>query len=83
MTRSSARRSAARAATGGSTTASTAAATPVRTPELDAFAEDFEDRHGLPVERLYVAKLLYGLTTLAEEGAFAPGTTVAAVSRPS
>ena len=53
------------------TTASTSAATPARTPELDAFADDFEDRHGLPVERLYVAKLLYGLTTLAEEGAFA------------
>ncbi|MFI6037017.1 1-aminocyclopropane-1-carboxylate deaminase/D-cysteine desulfhydrase [Streptomyces sp. NPDC051315] len=49
------------------------------TPALDAFAEDFEQRHGLPVERLYVAKLLYGLVTLAEEGAFAPGTAVAAV----
>ncbi|MFF4501900.1 1-aminocyclopropane-1-carboxylate deaminase/D-cysteine desulfhydrase [Streptomyces sp. NPDC001401] len=48
-------------------------------PELDAFAEDFEDRHGVPVERLYVAKLLYGLVTLLEEGAFARGTTVAAV----
>ncbi|MGW4561653.1 1-aminocyclopropane-1-carboxylate deaminase/D-cysteine desulfhydrase [Streptomyces sp. NPDC004561] len=48
-------------------------------PELDAFAADFEDRHGLPVERLYVAKLLYGLVALAEEGAFARGTTVAAV----
>ncbi|MGW5430651.1 1-aminocyclopropane-1-carboxylate deaminase/D-cysteine desulfhydrase [Streptomyces sp. NPDC004059] len=49
------------------------------TPALHAFAEDFEDRHGLPVERLYVAKLLYGLVTLAEEGAIARGTTVAAV----
>lgn len=49
------------------------------TPELDAFAEDFEQRHGLPVERLYVAKMLYGLVALVEEGAFAPGTTVAAV----
>ncbi|MER5431286.1 pyridoxal-phosphate dependent enzyme [Streptomyces sp. NPDC002588] len=48
-------------------------------PELDAFAEDFERRHGLPVERLYVAKLLYGLVALAEEGAFPRGTTVAAV----
>ncbi|MGJ5753438.1 1-aminocyclopropane-1-carboxylate deaminase [Streptomyces puniciscabiei] len=48
-------------------------------PELHAFAEDFEDRHGLPVERLYVAKVLYGLVALAEEGAFARGTTVAAV----
>jgi 1-aminocyclopropane-1-carboxylate deaminase len=50
-----------------------------RTPGLDAFAEDFEQRHGLPVERLYVAKLLYGLLELTEEGAFPPGTTVAAV----
>ncbi|WAT96756.1 1-aminocyclopropane-1-carboxylate deaminase/D-cysteine desulfhydrase [Streptomyces nigrescens] len=50
-----------------------------RTPELDAFAAAFEDRHGLPLERIYVAKLLYGLTTLAEEGAFTPGSTVAAV----
>lgn len=49
------------------------------TPAADAFAADFEDRHGLPVERLYVAKMLHGLTTLAEEGAFPPGSTVAAV----
>ncbi|MEV5877587.1 pyridoxal-phosphate dependent enzyme [Streptomyces sp. NPDC052101] len=49
------------------------------TPELHAFARDFEDRHGLPVERLYVAKLLYGLVTLADEGAFGRGTTIAAV----
>ncbi|MER5210895.1 pyridoxal-phosphate dependent enzyme [Streptomyces sp. NPDC002838] len=49
------------------------------TPALDAFAEDFEDRHALPVERLYVAKLLYALVTLAQEGAFARGTTIAAV----
>ncbi|MBL1085443.1 pyridoxal-phosphate dependent enzyme [Streptomyces actinomycinicus] len=49
------------------------------TPELTAFAQDFEERHGLPVERLYVAKLLYGLVTLAGEGAFARGTTIAAV----
>ncbi|MFF3463994.1 1-aminocyclopropane-1-carboxylate deaminase/D-cysteine desulfhydrase [Streptomyces sp. NPDC001984] len=49
------------------------------TPELDAFAENFETRHGLPVERLYVAKLLYGLVTLTDEGAFPRGTTVAAV----
>lgn len=49
------------------------------TPELDAFAADFEDRHGLPVERVYVAKLLFALTVLAEEGAFAPGSRVSAV----
>ncbi|MFB7338066.1 1-aminocyclopropane-1-carboxylate deaminase/D-cysteine desulfhydrase [Streptomyces adustus] len=49
------------------------------TPELDAFAADFEQRHGLPVERLYVAKLLYGLVILTEEGRLAPGSTLAAV----
>lgn len=49
------------------------------TPGLHAFADDFEDRHGLPVERLYVAKLLYALTVLAGEGAFPAGTSVAAV----
>ncbi|GAT80937.1 1-aminocyclopropane-1-carboxylate deaminase [Streptomyces sp. F-3] len=49
------------------------------TPELDAFAEDFTARHGVPVERLYVAKMLYALVALAEEGAFARGTTIAAV----
>ncbi|MER5180478.1 pyridoxal-phosphate dependent enzyme [Streptomyces sp. NPDC002896] len=49
-------------------------------PELEAFARDFEDRHGVPVERLYVAKMLYGLVTLADEGAFAAGTTLAAVT---
>jgi 1-aminocyclopropane-1-carboxylate deaminase len=49
------------------------------TPELEAFAEDFENRHGLPVERLYVAKLLYGLVVLTDEGAFPRGSTVVAV----
>ncbi|WP_329334863.1 pyridoxal-phosphate dependent enzyme [Streptomyces sp. NBC_00663] len=48
-------------------------------PELESFAKDFEDRHGVAVERLYVAKLLYGLVTLAEEGAFPAGSRVAAV----
>ncbi|MEU5597157.1 pyridoxal-phosphate dependent enzyme [Streptomyces sp. NPDC020298] len=46
---------------------------------LEAFAADFEDRHGLPVERLYVAKLLHALVTLTGEGAFPRGTTVTAV----
>ncbi|MFI8938598.1 1-aminocyclopropane-1-carboxylate deaminase/D-cysteine desulfhydrase [Streptomyces syringium] len=49
------------------------------TPALTAFADDFTTRHGLPLERLYVAKALHGLTTLAEEGAFARGMTVVAV----
>ncbi|MFH8704718.1 1-aminocyclopropane-1-carboxylate deaminase/D-cysteine desulfhydrase [Streptomyces rubrogriseus] len=49
------------------------------TPGLDAFAADFEHRHGLPVERVYVAKMLYALLALTEEGAFPRGTTLAAV----
>ncbi|MET9802301.1 pyridoxal-phosphate dependent enzyme [Streptomyces sp. NPDC006368] len=48
-------------------------------PALEAFADDFEQRHGLAIERVYVAKMLYGLVALTEEGAFPPGTTVAAV----
>jgi 1-aminocyclopropane-1-carboxylate deaminase/D-cysteine desulfhydrase-like pyridoxal-dependent ACC family enzyme len=48
--------------------------------ELTAFAADFAQRHGLPaLDRVYVAKLLYGLTTLAGEGAFPAGSTVTAV----
>ena len=48
-------------------------------PGLEAFADDFGSRHALPVERLYVAKLLYALVTLAGEGAFPRGATLAAV----
>lgn len=48
--------------------------------ELDDFAADFALRHTMPpVERVHVAKLLYGLTALAEGGGFAPGSTVTAV----
>ncbi|MEU3774038.1 pyridoxal-phosphate dependent enzyme [Streptomyces sp. NPDC032472] len=46
---------------------------------LESFAADFEARHGLPVERIYVAKLLWALTALAEAGSFARGTSVTAV----
>ena len=50
------------------------------TAGLEAFARDFQDRHGLPdLDRVYVAKMLHGLTALAGEGAFPPGTSVAAV----
>ncbi|MYW67460.1 pyridoxal-phosphate dependent enzyme [Streptomyces sp. SID8379] len=47
--------------------------------ELTAFAADFEDRHGVPVEPLYVAKTLYALLALTESGTFPRGTTIAAV----
>ncbi|MBT2448171.1 pyridoxal-phosphate dependent enzyme [Streptomyces sp. ISL-43] len=51
-----------------------------RVPDaLEAFAADFESRHGLPVERIYVAKLLWALLALARAGAFPRGTTLTAV----
>lgn len=50
------------------------------TGELEDFAADFAARHGLPpLERIYVAKLLFALTALVEEGEFTSGSTVAAV----
>ncbi|GAA2071916.1 pyridoxal-phosphate dependent enzyme [Streptomyces albiaxialis] len=49
-------------------------------PELEEFAADFAGRHGLArLDRVYVAKLLYGLTVLVSEGAFDRGSTVTAV----
>ncbi|MFD9306199.1 1-aminocyclopropane-1-carboxylate deaminase/D-cysteine desulfhydrase [Streptomyces sp. NPDC060048] len=51
-----------------------------RVPDaLEAFAADFESRHGLPVERIYVAKLLWALLALTRAGAFPRGTTLTAV----
>ncbi|MYW57604.1 MULTISPECIES: 1-aminocyclopropane-1-carboxylate deaminase/D-cysteine desulfhydrase [unclassified Streptomyces] len=49
------------------------------TPELEEFATAFEQRHGLSVERVYVAKLLHGLAALAADGRFRRGTALAAV----
>jgi 1-aminocyclopropane-1-carboxylate deaminase len=48
-------------------------------PALEEFAADFLRRHGLDPERVYVAKMLHGVLTLAGSGAFLPGTRVAAV----
>ncbi|MEV6984715.1 pyridoxal-phosphate dependent enzyme [Sphaerisporangium sp. NPDC051017] len=47
--------------------------------ELDDFARDFAARHGHVLERIYVAKMLYGVFALAARGAFAPGTRIVAV----
>lgn len=48
-------------------------------PALEDFAAGFGRRHGLDPERVYVAKMLHGVMTLAGAGAFPPGTRVAAV----
>lgn len=50
-----------------------------RTAELDGFAADFEARHSIGLDWVYVAKMMYGIFALAQEGAFTSGTRVAAV----
>lgn len=50
-----------------------------QTPALTAFAADFTARHGIVLERCYVAKMLSGIVTLAGSGALAPDSTVVAV----
>ena len=46
---------------------------------LSAFAAGFAGRHGIPLERVYVAKMMYGLFALVDQGAFAPGSRIVAV----
>ncbi len=48
-------------------------------PALTAFIEDFEMRHGITLDWVYEAKMMYGLFTRITQGAFAPGTSVVAV----
>ncbi|GAA0401555.1 1-aminocyclopropane-1-carboxylate deaminase [Acrocarpospora corrugata] len=49
------------------------------TPELSTFIEDFDHRHGIRLDRIYVAKMMYGLLDMIASGTFSPGTTVVAV----
>ncbi|MDG4830859.1 pyridoxal-phosphate dependent enzyme [Solwaraspora sp. WMMD1047] len=49
------------------------------TPELAAFIDDFAGRHGLLLDRIYVAKMMFGLFARCEQRAFPVGTTVVAV----
>jgi len=48
-------------------------------PELSAFIGDFQRRHGLLLDRVYPAKMMYGIIDLAKTGFFASGSTVVAV----
>ncbi|MPZ86469.1 MAG: pyridoxal-phosphate dependent enzyme [Nitriliruptorales bacterium] len=50
-----------------------------RNPELDRFIQEFKDRHGLSLDWVYVAKMLYGVFALVEGGQFEPGTAIVAV----
>ena len=49
------------------------------TPPLAEFAGDFAARHGLSLDPIYVAKMMFGIFDLAARGAFAPGTRIVAV----
>jgi 1-aminocyclopropane-1-carboxylate deaminase len=50
-----------------------------KTPELEAFIDAFKQRHGLALDWVYVAKMMYGVFTLVESGAFKPGTSIVVV----
>jgi 1-aminocyclopropane-1-carboxylate deaminase len=50
-----------------------------RRPELDRFIADFRARHGLTLDWVYVAKMMYGIYARAAEGSFAPGASIVAV----
>ncbi|GIH74333.1 1-aminocyclopropane-1-carboxylate deaminase [Planobispora longispora] len=50
-----------------------------RDRELDAFIADFAGRHGMLLDPIYTAKMMWGVFTLAQRGAFASGTTLIAV----
>jgi len=49
------------------------------TPQLQGFIDDFAGRHGVLLDWVYVAKMMFGVFDLIEGGAFPRGTTVLAV----
>jgi 1-aminocyclopropane-1-carboxylate deaminase len=50
-----------------------------RTAELDEFVADFKARHGVVLDWVYEAKMMYGLVARAAKGAFPAGSTIVAV----
>jgi len=50
-----------------------------RNAELDKFIDDFEARHGLRLDWVYVAKMAYALFDQVDRGTFTPGTTIVAL----
>lgn len=48
-------------------------------PELDAFIDDFNERHGIVLDWVYEAKMVYGLFVRIADGAFPVGMTIVAV----
>ena len=50
-----------------------------RTQALDAFADDFDRRHGVALDRIYEGKMMYGLFELVRRGEIG-GTVVALIA---
>jgi 1-aminocyclopropane-1-carboxylate deaminase/D-cysteine desulfhydrase-like pyridoxal-dependent ACC family enzyme len=50
-----------------------------RKPELTAFIDDFADKHGLRLDWIYGAKMMYGIFDLVERDRFAEGSTIVAL----
>jgi len=50
-----------------------------RSAELDSFISDFAERHGVTLDWVYVAKMMFGIYSLAQQGALSPGSRVIAV----
>jgi 1-aminocyclopropane-1-carboxylate deaminase/D-cysteine desulfhydrase-like pyridoxal-dependent ACC family enzyme len=50
-----------------------------RNAELDKFINEFATRHGIALDWVYVAKMMYGLYSLARSRAITPGSRVIAV----
>jgi len=44
-----------------------------KTPPLDTFIADFSARHQITLDWVYVAKMMFGVFSLAQSGAFPPG----------
>lgn len=49
------------------------------TPRLVAFMDDFEQRHGIPLDPVYTGKLMFGLYDLIERGEIPRGSRVLAL----
>jgi 1-aminocyclopropane-1-carboxylate deaminase len=49
------------------------------TGELAAFTEAFRARHGVELDRVYVAKMMYGLFATVKRGDIEPGSSVVAL----
>jgi 1-aminocyclopropane-1-carboxylate deaminase len=49
------------------------------TPQLQAFIDDFAARHGMTLDRVYVAKMMFGVFSLIEDGTFRRGTKIVTV----